>query len=60
MLNLYIKTQSTLRALQSEDGQDLIEYALLGGLIAMACIASMNTVASQMFVYFGKITANLT
>jgi pilus assembly protein Flp/PilA len=60
MLNLYLKAQATLRFIAQEDGQDLIEYALLGALIAVACIASMNGVAAGLNTEFGKITAQLT
>jgi pilus assembly protein Flp/PilA len=36
-----------MRALiHSESGQDLIEYALLGALVALGCVASMNQLAT--------------
>jgi pilus assembly protein Flp/PilA len=61
MLKLYVKAQNMLQALRNdESGQDLIEYALLGALIAVACIASMKAVASGINNEFGKITGNLT
>jgi pilus assembly protein Flp/PilA len=60
MLHLFLKAKSALGCLRDEDGQDLIEYALLGALIAVACIASMNGVASGINVYFGRVTANMT
>jgi len=60
MFDLCTKAKRALKALQGDDGQDLIEYALLGALIAVACIASMNSVATGIVSEFGKITANLT
>ncbi len=36
MLSLYVKIQSFLSGLREERGQDLIEYALFGGFIALA------------------------
>ena len=35
------------RFVRDEEGQDLIEYSLLAALIAVACIAAMNTLAGN-------------
>ena len=45
---------------QEEAGQDLIEYALIAALIAVACIASMKTLATAINTEFGKVNGNLT
>ena len=45
---------------QAESGQDLIEYALIGALIAVACVAAMNTLALSINAEFGKIGGYLT
>ena len=42
-----------------ESGQDLIEYALIAALIAVACVASMNTLAAKINTEFGKISTAL-
>lgn len=46
MLELYVKLQNVLVALKEEDGQDLIEYALLGAFIAVVCVASISGLAT--------------
>lgn len=61
MLNLYVKLQTALQSLKDDErGQDLIEYALLAALIAVACTAAMTTLATSISTEFGKITAKLT
>ncbi|MDP9055082.1 MAG: Flp family type IVb pilin [Acidobacteriota bacterium] len=42
----YIKTAWIFRAPLSEEGQDLIEYAILAALISLAAISSMKGVAA--------------
>jgi Flp pilus assembly pilin Flp len=44
-----------LQNLIPEDAQDLVEYALLVGLIAFGAAASMSTVASGVYSAFSKI-----
>jgi pilus assembly protein Flp/PilA len=43
-----------------ETGQDLVEYALIGGLIALACAATMTGLATAIGTGLGKVTASLT
>ena len=45
---------------KEESGQDLIEYALIGALIAVACIAAMNPLATAIQTEFNRIAAQLT
>ena len=45
---------------KEESGQDLIEYALIGLLIALGAIAGMGTVASSINAEFTKISSELT
>ena len=45
---------------KEESGQDLIEYALIGLLIALGAIAGMGTVATSINKEFTKIAAQLT
>jgi pilus assembly protein Flp/PilA len=47
-------------ALHSEEGQDLIEYALVVALIAFAATAGMSTVATNINTAFGNIGSKLT
>jgi pilus assembly protein Flp/PilA len=61
MLKLYIKMQSLMNR---EEGQDLVEYALVVALIALAATAGMTTLATDISSAFssigGKLTAALT
>lgn len=45
---------------QEESGQDLIEYALIAALIAVAAVASMQGVATAIDNEFTKVSAQLT
>jgi pilus assembly protein Flp/PilA len=44
-----------VRFVREEEGQDLIEYSLLCALIAVACIAAMNALATDINGIFGAI-----
>jgi pilus assembly protein Flp/PilA len=55
MLELYTKAQM----LREDHGQDLIEYALLAALIAVACVAAFNTLATKLNTVFASVTAAL-
>ena len=56
MLNLYVK----LQALASrEEGQDLVEYALLVSLIALSAITGISHIASAVTTVFSNISASL-
>jgi pilus assembly protein Flp/PilA len=46
--------------LNRQDGQDLIEYALMAGFVAVAAGAIMPDVASQISVIFSKVSSSLT
>ncbi|MGA3236128.1 MAG: Flp family type IVb pilin [Bryobacteraceae bacterium] len=61
LLKVYVNMQSlkdTLIADQS--GQDLIEYALVVALIALAATAGMGTVATAISNAFSKIGSRLS
>jgi len=53
-----MKVLSTLH--REESGQDLIEYALLAALIALAATAGMSVVASDINNAFVKIGSKLS
>jgi pilus assembly protein Flp/PilA len=48
------------RFIKEEDGQDLIEYALLAALIAIAAVAIMTTVGGSINTIFSKVNGKLT
>jgi pilus assembly protein Flp/PilA len=60
LLNFYIMMRNLTSA---EDGQDLVEYALVVALIAFAATAGMNSLASALnnaFTAMGTSLTNLT
>jgi pilus assembly protein Flp/PilA len=49
-----------LRALaRNEEGQDLIEYALLVGLISLVAVAAIGLAGTSVNTIFGTIAAQL-
>jgi pilus assembly protein Flp/PilA len=54
-LNIYVKLQMLRSSLLSEEGQDLIEYALVVALIALAATAGMSSVATKIGTAFNSI-----
>lgn len=52
---LYIKLQS----LMYEEGQDLVEYALVVALLALAATAGLNGLATAINTGFNNIAATL-
>ena len=54
MLNLLAKLH------KDESGQDLIEYALIGLIVALGAIAGMGTLAQSINSEFSKIAAQLS
>jgi len=47
------------RFIRGEEGQDLIEYALLAALIAVALIATLQAVATGSTNIFSQVTTAL-
>lgn len=45
---------------KEEAGQDLIEYALIGLLVALGAIAGMGKLAASINAEFSKISSSLT
>ena len=56
MKNMILK----LKIWKDQNGQDLIEYALMAGFVAVAAGAVMPNVASQINAIFSKIASILT
>ena len=46
--------------MRGEEGQDLLEYALLVSLIALVAVISIGLAGTQVNVIFGKIATALT
>ena len=56
LLALYLKLQNLA---SREDGQDLVEYALLCCLIALAMITGVNYVTTAVTTVFSNISTSL-
>jgi pilus assembly protein Flp/PilA len=54
-----LKLQTKIQILLNDNGQDLIEYALVVALICFAATAGMGTVANSINNAFGNIGARL-
>jgi pilus assembly protein Flp/PilA len=55
-----LKILQILRTLHNdESGQDLIEYALIAGLIALAAVTTMGTLGTAINTAFTNITTAL-
>jgi pilus assembly protein Flp/PilA len=55
-LMLYTKLQNLLN---NEEGQDLVEYALLVALVSLAAVAGLNGLASAISGVFSNISTSL-
>ena len=60
-LKLYVRMQNLKDALiGDESGQDLVEYALVVALIALAATVSMKTLATNIGTAFTSVGTKLT
>jgi pilus assembly protein Flp/PilA len=57
LLSLYVKFQGLKNG---EEGQDLVEYALLVALIALVCVTGVSNVATAVNNVFSNISASLS
>jgi len=56
LLKLYVKFQGLKNG---EEGQDLVEYALLIALIALVCVSGVSNVATAINSVFSTISSSL-
>jgi Flp pilus assembly pilin Flp len=56
ILTMYLKLQNLANG---EEGQDLVEYALLCCMIALAAITGVNYVATAVTTVFSNISSSL-
>jgi pilus assembly protein Flp/PilA len=57
---LFLNLSAKFQALASgEEGQDLVEYALLVSLIALVCVTGISNVASAVNTVFSNISSSL-
>jgi pilus assembly protein Flp/PilA len=60
MRDKLLKLSVMLQILKDENGQDLIEYALIVALIAFAATAGMSTLATDINLAFSNIGTKMT
>jgi pilus assembly protein Flp/PilA len=60
MKDQWLKLSVMLQILKDENGQDLIEYALVVALIAFAATAGMSTLAQDINTAFSNIGTKVT
>jgi len=59
-MDMTMELITRLRALVNNDeGQDLLEYALLVALIALVCVGAIGLAGTNVNVIFGKIATAL-
>jgi pilus assembly protein Flp/PilA len=56
MLKMYIKMQDLM---SREEGQDLVEYALVVALVAFGAVAGMKTLSTEINSAFNTISSDL-
>jgi pilus assembly protein Flp/PilA len=59
-LRYYIVMQELRNALKDESGQDMVEYALVMGLIAMGAVVAVKGLATSIGTGFTSIGTKLT
>ncbi len=60
MKNLINKLTLAIHAIKNEEGQDLVEYALVVALIAFAATAGMGSLATSINGAFSSIAKGLS
>ena len=58
-LLLFLLTASDLRMLRDRSGATAIEYGLIAALIAVAAVATMTTVGTNLSSIFGTVGSSL-
>ncbi len=56
LLRMYIKLQDLM---SRDEGQDLVEYALVVVVISVGAVGVLGTLAAKILVVFSTITADL-
>lgn len=56
---LQLNNDMMTRLIHEEDGQNLIEYALVAGLLAVGAIAALTTVRTELVALFNQVSKTL-
>ena len=54
--NVYL---TLLSVIKEEEGQDLVEYALILGLISVGAVTALGTLGGKLVSYYGYIVARV-
>ncbi len=60
MRDLLLKLHVQMQALKDESGQDMVEYAIVMGLIALGATVAMKGLATTIGAAFTSVASNLT
>ena len=60
ILKMYVKSQTLWSTLKDDQGQDLVEYALVIALVALAATAGMGTLANGINTAFNSLGSKLS
>jgi pilus assembly protein Flp/PilA len=60
VLKLYVRMQQFVESIKEDDGQDMVEYAVVMGLLALGATASMKTLATTIGAAFTSVGTKLT
>ena len=55
----YIMKNFMVSFMRDEQGQDLIEYALLAGLISIVCVLAITNAGSKVSALWDKVSASI-
>ena len=59
-LKLYVRMQALTDAMRDENGQDMVEYAVVMGLIALGATVAMKGLATTIGTGFTAVGTHLT
>lgn len=59
ILKLYVKSQIVRQALKDENGQDLVEYALVIAVVCLGIISGMGTLANGINTAMSTLSTKL-
>jgi len=51
--------QSLLRVVRDDQGQDLVEYGLLIGVITLASVLAVSTIGGKVVAYFTTLSTTM-
>jgi len=59
LMKMYVKAQNLKDLMSCDEGQDLVEYALLVALISLGAIATVRGISTQIGTIFTDISSTL-